>query len=91
MFIHSSSLFSVIILAFGGMYVRDIMLQAFDLQLVGGDYAFIAINPKRSGRLLPDEQWAQVSVVFVRNTDKIRPGTYSMFYSDVTGNVCFCK
>ena len=79
MFIQSSSLFSVIILAFGGMYVRDIMLQALDLGLVGGDYAFMAINPKRSGRLLLDEQWAQVSVVFVGDNDKIRPGTYVLF------------
>ncbi|XP_072015532.1 atrial natriuretic peptide receptor 1-like [Amphiura filiformis] len=48
----------VIIFAFEGQFIRQVLLTAFDLNLIDGNYAFIAINTRRSGHILEDEQWS---------------------------------
>ena len=51
---------TVILLIMDGPDVRETMLAAYHLGYVNGDYAFIAFNSRRSGYLLPEEDWKQV-------------------------------
>lgn len=51
-------------MAVDGDTLREIMLHAYDLDLINGDYAFINIIPFRDEQLFGDDSWERVSGLY---------------------------
>ena len=55
-----SLLFTVIILCVNGPRVREIMLAAYEMGLINGEYAFFSYYPFNNKFLFGDDNWKQV-------------------------------
>ena len=66
-------------MAVDGDTLREIMLSAYDLELLNGEYAFINIIPFRDKKLFGDDSWYRVSWKFAY---KVLLGTILERYTD---------
>eukprot|EP00057_Strongylocentrotus_purpuratus_P025301 XP_011679775.1 PREDICTED: atrial natriuretic peptide receptor 1-like isoform X2 [Strongylocentrotus purpuratus] len=55
--LNASKVGRIIFMAVDGDTLREIMLHAYDLDLINGDYAFINIIPFRDEQLFGDDSW----------------------------------